>query len=309
MRNRALPSLDLVIGFESAARHLSFTKAAGELFITQSAVSRQVKALEDHLGVLLFTRHHRALALTPAGQDFYRAAADAIGRLNAAAQRVSERSATRVLTVSTTIGFASLWLIPRLPDFLSAHPGIDIRISANNRILDLERERIELAIRYCPPSMAPQGAVKLFGEQVLPVCSPALLKRRPLAQPADLRRHVLLHYERPDGPAPWLTWKVWLETVQLADLRPAGALHFTQFDQVVQAAIDGQGVAIATTPLVRDFIRQRRLAAPLGGGMASSHAYYVVSGPGAAERAEVKAFVGWLVRQARKEKARAGLAF
>ena len=301
-QRRNLPSLDLLRGFEAAARNLSFTKAAGELFVTQSAVSRQVKTIEEHLGVALFARRHRALLLTEAGHDLYRATAQALRQLSDAAARIRERGAARTLTVTATIGFASLWLIPRLTDFRSQRPDIDIRISANNAMLDLEREGIEVAIRYCMSKMAPEGAIKLFGEVVLPVCSPKLVTRAaPLATPGDLRRHVLLHYEGPDGITPWLNWTVWLETMQLPGLKPAGSLSFSQYDQTIQAAIDGQGVALGTSPLVRQLIRQGKLIAPLAKKSESSRAYYLVTSANAAGRPEVMDFAGWMVRQAKQE--------
>jgi LysR family transcriptional regulator, glycine cleavage system transcriptional activator len=299
---RKLPSLDLLRGFEAAARNLSFTRAAAELFVTQSAVSRQVKTIEDHLGAALFLRRHRALALTEAGHELYRATAQALRQLSDAAAKIRQRGSGRTLTVTATIGFASLWLIPRLADFRNQRPDIDIRIAADNRMLDLEREGIEVAIRYCMPKAAPEGAIKLFGEVVLPVCSPKLLTRAaPLATPADLRHHVLLHYERPDGVAPWLSWTVWLETMQLPGLKPAGSLRFSQYDQTIRAAIDGQGVALGTSPLVRQLIGQGRLIAPLAKKFASSRAYYLVISADAAQRPEVKDFAGWLTRQAKQE--------
>lgn len=301
-QRRNLPSLDLLRGFEAAARNLSFTRAAEELFVTQSAVSRQVKTIEDHLGVALFARRHRALLLTEAGHDLYRATAQALRQLSDAAAQIRERGAGRTLTVTATIGFASLWLVPRLADFRSQRPDIDIRIAANNRMLDLEREGIEVAIRYCMPKAAPEGAVKLFGEVVLPVCSPKLVTRTaPLAAPEDLRRHVLLHYERPDGAAPWLSWTVWLETMQLPGLKPVGSLRFSQYDQAIHAAIDGQGVALGTSPLVRQLIKQGRLIAPLEKKFESSRAYYLVISADAANRPEVKDFADWLLRQAKQE--------
>jgi DNA-binding transcriptional LysR family regulator len=299
---RNLPSLDLLRGFEAAARNLSFTRAAVELFITQSAVSRQVKTIEEHLGAALFVRRHRALQLTEAGHELYRATAQALRQLSDAASRIRERGAGRTLTVTTTIGFASLWLIPRLADFRSQRPDIDIRIAADNKMLDLERVGMEIAIRYCMPKAAPEGALKLFGEVVLPVCSPKRVTRAaPLAAPADLRHHVLLHYEMPDGVAPWLSWTVWLETMQLPGLKPAGALHFSQYDQTIHAAIDGQGVALGTSPLVRQLIRQGRLIAPLAKKFESSRAYFLVTSANAAGRPEVRDFAAWLLRQAKRE--------
>src|SRR3990172_8867927 len=137
-QRRSLPSLDLLRGFEAAARNLSFTKAAAELFVTQSAVSRQIKTVEEHLGVALFVRRHRALLLTEAGHELYRATAQALQQLADAAARIRDRDAARTLTVTATIGFASLWLISRLTDFRSLRPDIDIRIAANNKKIDLE---------------------------------------------------------------------------------------------------------------------------------------------------------------------------
>lgn len=301
-QRRNLPSLDLLRGFEAAARSLSFTKAAQELFVTQSAVSRQVKAIEDHLGAALFMRRHRSLSLTEAGHELYRATAQALRQLADAAANIRARDAGRTLTVTATIGFASLWLIPRLADFRSRRPDIDIRIAADNKMLDLEREDIEVAVRYCTPAAAPRGAVKLFGEEVLPVCGPRSISRTaPLARPEDLRHHVLLHYERPDGITPWLSWTVWLETMQLPGLKPAGSLRFSQYDQTIQAAIDGQGIALGTTPLVRQLIKQGRLIAPLAGKFDSSRAYYLLTSLTAAERPDVKEFAAWLLRQAKLE--------
>jgi DNA-binding transcriptional LysR family regulator len=297
-----LPPLDLLRGFESAARHLSFTRAAHELSLTQSAVSRQIKALEDHLGATLFKRQHRALLLTESGQVLYRAANDALRRIAEATAQL--RAPGRALTVSTTISFASLWLVPRLASFRQQHPEIDIRVDANNRLVDLARDDIEVAVRYAPPSLVPSDAIRLFGEEVMPVASPALLRRQPLRTASDLNNHVLLHYERPDGGAPWLSWNAWLEVMQLPPLAPRGALHLTQYDQVIRAAVDGQGVAIATSPLVKHLIREGKLVAPLRQRAASSRAYYVVVAPQAARRPEVEAFVQWLIAQAKQEEAR-----
>ena len=297
--NARLPPLDLLRGFEAAARHLSFTRAADELHLTQSAVSRQIKALEEHLGAALFTRRHRALLLTEAGQLLYRAVADALRRITEAAAQL--RAPGRTLTVSTTISFASLWLVPRLTSFREQHPEIDIRVDANNRLVDLARDGIEVAVRYAPPSLVPSDAIRLFGEEVMPVASPALLRRQPLKSAADLAHHVLLHYERPDGGAPWLSWNAWREVMQLPPLTPRGALHLTQYDQVIQAAVDGQGVAIATSPLVKHLILEGKLVAPLKQRAASARAYYAVVAPQAAKRPEVEAFLQWLIAQAKDD--------
>src|SRR3990170_3750322 len=194
MRNRnALPALDLLVGFEAAARHLSFTKAGEELYLTQSAVSRQIKELEDQLGVALFERRHRALALTEPGQQFYAAAAQVLTTMRAATERLRSQSGRRrPLSVTTTHSFAALWLIPRLAGFTRDHPGVDVRITAETKVQDLERDGLDLAIRHGPASLAGASAVRLFGERVFPVCSPALPKSKKLEKPSDLRNHVLL---------------------------------------------------------------------------------------------------------------------
>jgi DNA-binding transcriptional LysR family regulator len=297
---RQIPSLDLVRGFDSAARHLSFTKAAAELFLTQSAISRQIKALEDQLGVALFQRRHRALVLTEAGRHFHQAAVDALRLLQEAAVRVRGGGARR-LTLSTTIGFASLWLIPRLNDFRAHHPDIDIRIDANNRLIDLAREEVDVAIRYCTPDLAPAGAQRLFGEQVIVVCNPRIVESTGLATPADLARHVLLHYERLDGVAPWSSWQVWLEVQGMPGLKPAGSVSFTAFDHLMQAALEGQGVALAPTPLVRRLLAEGKLAAPLKAVTGSARAYYLLVEASAAARPPVRQFSEWMLKQAQEE--------
>ena len=175
-----LPSLDLLVGFEAAARLLSFTKAGEELYLTQSAVSRQIKDLEEQLGVTLFQRRHRALALTDAGQQFYAASAQAIATMRAATDRLRAQGTRKPLSVTTTTSFAALWLIPRLAGFTRAHPEVDVRITADARVQDLERDGLDVAIRHGPATLAGPNAVRLFGERVFPVCSPKLLKTTPL---------------------------------------------------------------------------------------------------------------------------------
>lgn len=307
MRNKArdLPPLDLLRGFEAAARHLSFTKAAAELFLTQSALSRQVQALEAALGVPLFQRRHRALLLTDEGQLLYQTTAQIQDALRKTVARITRKS-PQMVTVTTLVTFAALWLVPRLSVFRKQHPQIDVRISANNDIVDLDRERIDVAIRYVAPDRVPSGAVKLFGEEVLPVCAPSLLKdrRRPLRGPDDLAHHVLLHLDDPPGQSPYLEWGTWLEAAGLSELEPAGALHFSHYDQLIQAAADGEGIALGRLPLLSRQIRERRLAAPFepsrfsGKAPNSSRAYFILA---TAPRPEVELFVNWLRLQAQTE--------
>jgi LysR family transcriptional regulator, glycine cleavage system transcriptional activator len=311
-RRRDVP-LDLLPGFEAAARHLSFTRAAEELFLTQSAVSRQVQALEQALGVPLFQRRHRALLLTDEGQVLQQAVARLLQELRTTVETITNARGG-MITVTTMVTFASLWLVPRLAKFRKVHPEIDVRIAANNDVLDLERDRIDVAIRYAAPDRVPAGAVQLFGEEVVPVCAPALLKdkARPLREPADLRHHVLLHDDAGGSrwPAlPYLQWDVWLQAMGLPDLQAAGGLHFSHYDQMIQAAANGEGVALGRLPLLSRQIRDGRLVAPFekararGRGTVSTRGYFMLATPAAASRPEVKHFMDWLLAEARHDAA------
>src|SRR5919205_2436309 len=284
----SLPSLDLLQGFEAAARHLSFTKAGEELFIPQSAVSRQIKELEEQLGVALFHRRHRALVLTEAGQQFYAAAAQVLTTMRNATSRLKASTGRRPLSVTTTSSFAALWLIPRLAGFTRTHPGVDVRITAETRVQDLERDGLDIAIRHGPPALAGPHAVRLFGERVFPVCSPKLLKKLPLREPGDLKKHTLLQYDDPDGRHPWLHWKSWLEIAGIAELKPAGTLSFSGYEQIIPAAVAGHGVALGRSPLVKDFLADKQLVAPFKSSAEPARAYFAITSPHAVERPEVR---------------------
>jgi LysR family transcriptional regulator, glycine cleavage system transcriptional activator len=295
-----LPHLAFFQGFEAAARTLSFTKAAEELFITQSAVSRQIKGLEDHLGLKLFERRPRSLALTESGQALYRIATDALDRLQSATDRLKADTRMRQLSVTTTTGFASLWLIPRLRRFTSLHPDIDVRISATIDTLNLERSLIDLAVRYCKPESVPDGAVRLFGEEMVPVCSRVLLrdKARPLKQPKDLAHHTLLHFDYAGAGAMYMDWGTWLTALGIGDLKPAGALHFSQYEQMIQAAMSGQGVALGRQPLLNELLESGALVAPFKQTLVGSRAYFIIESRFAAGKPHVREFAQWLLAEA-----------
>ena len=302
MRRYDLPPLDLLEAFEAAARHLSFTRAGDELALTQSAVSRQIASLEERLGVPLFQRLHRALALTEAGERLHRVTAEVLQRLHAATDELRAGSRRKTVVVTTTPGFAGLWLIPRLAGFVAERPDVDVRISASNALVQLDREGVDAAIRYCTAERAGPGAVRLFGESVMPVCSPALLAdpRRPLARPDDLARHVLLHPE-PGAGGGLFQWPLWLRAMGLEGLKPAGGLYFSLYDQMIHAAIDGQGVALGRFPLLARLIREGKLVAPFPRRLASLHAYHLLRSAASARKPEVQQFADWLVAQSREE--------
>jgi DNA-binding transcriptional LysR family regulator len=295
-----LPHLAFFQGFEAAARTLSFTKAAEELYITQSAVSRQIKALEDSLGLKLFERRPRSLVLTEDGQALYRIAADVLDRLQTATDRLRVETRARQLSITTTTGFASLWLIPRLRRFTALHPDVDVRISATTEALNLERSLIDLAIRYCKPEMAPEGATRLFGEEMIPVCSPTLVrdKARPLKRPQDLVQHTLLHFDYAGAETMYIDWGTWLTALGVGELKFAGALHFSQYEQMIQAAISGQGVALGRQPLVSDLIESGALVAPFKQTLVGSRAYFIIESRVSAGKPQVREFAQWLLAEA-----------
>lgn len=294
MHKDGLPPLDALRVFAAAARHLSFTRAAEELFVTQSAVSKQVIALESALATRLFERRTRALVLTAAGERLHRAAELAFAEIRAATTELRGGDEPTV-TLATTQAFASFWLIPRLADFRRRHPGIDIRISADTRLVDLERGGFDAAVRYLQDRNAPATALRLFGDTVLPVASPALLKAAgPLSRPADLVRHVLLVYDDGEQRRPWLSWPAWLEMAGVADLRPAGSVAFNQYEPTLRAALDGQGVALATQALVADLLRDGKLVAPLPQRFSNPRAYYFLLAERAGGNPAVEAFRAWL---------------
>jgi LysR family glycine cleavage system transcriptional activator len=303
-RSRQL-RLDLLHAFEAAARHLSFTEAGAELFLSQSAVSRQIQQLESNLGVALFERRHRALALTEAGRIMQRAVNDSLERLRDAAARVRPDTATaeRRVAITSTPGFASLWLIPRLARFTASHPQVDVRISATMEVLDLERSQIDVAVRFVPSSRG-QGP-QLFEEEVLPLCSPLLLRdeRKPLREPADLAHHTLLAVDMPQGEALTVEWEPWLRVMGLQQVQMAQTMRFTQYADAVGAAMAGQGVVIGRMPLLADHVKEGRLVAPFRSRAFSRRGYFVAVAPHAAANADALDFVAWL--QAEAEQAQA----
>lgn len=293
-----LPPLDLLRSFEAAARHLSFTQAAQELFLTQSAVSRQIQQVEASLGVALFERRHRALELTEAGRLLQRTVVDCLERLRDVTSQVRATAALRQVAMTCTPGFASLWLIPRLARFTADHPAVDVRISAKLELLDLDRNHLDLAVRFCPTRDG-QGP-PLFEESVLPVCAPGLAANRahPLKKPADLAHHTLLAVEMPQGMALTADWEPWLQVMGLKELRVKNTVRFTHYTDVVAAAVAGHGVAIGRLPLLAELLRDKRLVAPFRGSAVSQRGYYVMMSERGARNRDAQDFVRWLRAEA-----------
>jgi LysR family transcriptional regulator, glycine cleavage system transcriptional activator len=270
-----LSSLDLIRGFVAVGRRMSITLAAQDLCITQSAVSRQISTLEDMLGVKLLTRGHRSIAFTPEGDRLFRSANSAVQQLQDAVAAIRAKGARQPITITCTIGIAALWLLPRLRAFQEQHPGVDVRIAASDRVEDLRGEGIDLAIRYCLRKAAPEGAERLFGETLVPVAHPAL-GIESLDSPRSLERHFLLEFD--GAKFPWLQWQEWLAKQGWEKVKPKGTLRFNQYDQVIAAALAGQGIAIGRVNLLGPMLadgRLRALTAPRP-GPTTSYAYWLI---------------------------------
>lgn len=288
--------------FEAVARQLNFRAASEELALTQSAVSRQIQALEDEVGVSLFLRHTRAVELTAAGAQLLQAVLPSLERMDSAVRQIRRSSGRKSVAISTWASFASMWLIPRLEAFQSQHPDIDIRIDASDALVDLDTADVDLALRYTQADKVPAHAVHLFGEQLTPVVSPWLLKNgRALQRGEDLAHFTLIEANEAQysQPMAWLTWRHWLDVHRLKKLEPKRWLYFGYAYQIAQAALAGQGVALTRMPLVADSLGSGDLVEVLPGmRLDSPMSYWLLVAPHSQARPEVQAFCEWLTAQA-----------
>ncbi len=287
--------------FEAVARHLNFRAASEELSVTQSAVSRQIQALEDDVGAALFLRHTRAVELTSAGALLLASVPRALASIDGAVRQIRQSAGRKSVSLTTFASFASMWLIPRMEVFQRNNPDIDIRIDASDVSMDLEVADIDVAIRYGPPASMPPAAIRLFGEQLAPVISPWLLKTNPrLKKPEDLAQFTLI--EAGDAHRThleWLTWRRWFDEQHCAKLAPKRWLYFNYAYQMTQAALAGQGVVLARLPLIAESLAHGDLIEVLPHTrMDSPMAYWLIVGPRCGNRPEIRAFCEWLQAQA-----------
>jgi LysR family transcriptional regulator, glycine cleavage system transcriptional activator len=290
-----LPPLAALRAFESAARHLSFTRAAQELHVTQTAISHQIRALEERLEVRLFRRLPRGLVLTEEAQRYLPAVRDAFARLETATAELLAGRAGGTLTASVLPSFAAKWLVPRLGRFRAAHPDIDLRISTSQHLVDFAREDVDIGIRMGRGHYPGLRVDRLFGETLVPVCSPALLEGEPaLRRPEDLKHHVLLHEDDETG------WRLWLELAGVEGVDVSRGLTLTDAAMVVQAAAEGQGVALGRTALAASDIAAGRLVRPFDVSMPHDLAYYLVCPEASAERPRTAAVRAWLLAEAER---------
>ncbi|MDA9507176.1 MULTISPECIES: transcriptional regulator GcvA [Bradyrhizobium] len=288
-----LPSLNGLRAFEAAARHLSFTLAATELNVTQTAISHQIRRLEEELGIRLFIRQNRALALTPEARDYLPGVRAAFNDLRLATDRLLRRDDDKVLTLSTLASLAAKWLLPRLTDFQEQHPGIDVRITTSTSLVDFQRDDVDAAIRYGRGQWPGLRADWLMADELFPVCSPSLLRGdKPLQRPEDLRNHPLLHTSNANSD----DWRLWLTAAGLpADIAKQPGITFDMIFMTIQAAIDGIGVAMGRTSYVQDDIAKGRLVVPFKIALPADAGFYLVAPEGRREAPKLAAFRQWIV--------------
>ncbi len=297
---RRMPPLNALRAFDAAARHLSFTKAAKELFVTQAAISHQVKGLERHLGFPLFRRMNRRLMLSDAGQAYLPALREAFDKIEAATQRLYADEEGGSLRVSCLPSFAAKWLLPRLGRFSERQPDIDVLVSASDTLVDFNQEQIDIAIRHGPGKYPGLRVDLLMDDEVLPVCSPRLLAGpKPLKEAADLKHHVLLHDDMGRQDHSYQDWTTWLQAVGVKGVKSTRGPAFSHSNMVIQAAIDGQGIALGRRSLTGDDLAAGRLVSPFGPVVPARFSYWVVAPLSSADRPKVRHFREWLLEEAK----------
>lgn len=292
-----LPPLNTLRAFEAAARNLSFTKAADELFVTQAAISHQIKTLEEALGVKLFKRLNRALLLTEEGQTLLPNVRQALDLIGQGVNKLARVEATGPLNVSTLPSLAAGWLVPRLTRFREAHPEIDIRLTAGERLVDFSRDDVDVAIRYGRGKYADLISDRFMEEEIFPVCSPTLIEEgeHPLRNPEDLKHHTLLHDDMPAG------WAEWLKAAKIDGVDATHGPYFDMSALVIQAAVQGQGVALGRSTLAEAALENGLLVRPFDLTIPIDFAYYIVCPPEYYNRPKVRAFREWLLTEAEQQ--------
>lgn len=295
---KRLPPLNALRAFESAGRHLSFSRAAIELHVTPGAISQQIRALEDHLEVELFRRMNRAIVLTDAGQLFLPLISSGFEQFAEAVALLRERRSGGPLTITSAPSFVSKWLIPRLASFKAAHPQIDVRIDTSDRLVDFRHEDIDVGIRFGNGVYPELETIYLFSFELIPVCAPSLMHEgRGLRRVSDLRHHTLLHSNYVDLDAGFPDWAMWLKVVGADDIDTSRGIYFNQSDQLFEAALEGQGVALLANVMAEPEIRSGRLVQPFTTSLPVKMNYHLVTSPAKARLDKVQAFREWVLAE------------
>ena len=293
---RKLPPLNALKAFEAAARNLSFTRAADELFVTQAAVSHQVKALEDFLGVKLFLRRNRALLLTAEGQTYYLELKEIFDHILQATERLKNATSRGQLTISLPPSFAILWFVPRLSRFRDSYPDIDVRIRAVDEVDGSLTEDVDVAIYYGAGKWPGLKAFKLHSEYLIPVCSPLLLNgKKPLREPRDLLNHTLLHDETRNA------WKDWFRLVGIDKDKGDNGPIFSHSNLALKAAVYGQGIALANNVLVKQEIEAGHLIQIFPDVLPRTKSFYLVCRESQADVGKIATFRNWLLSVVEEE--------
>ncbi len=293
---RRLPPLNSLRAFEAAGRLLSFTRAADELSVTPAAVSQQVKILEDYFEKPLFRRLTRALQLTPPGEQLLPFVSDALDQLDAGVRLTLKQSSRSILTVSVPRSFGSKWLVPRLESFRIAHPSIDVRLDASDRLANFEDDGVDLAIRYGTGNYHGLVVEKLLDNFTIPVCSPILLTGdHALRSPHDLTHHTLLHVEWRSSSDAAPHWPTWLQAAGVAYKDPESGPRFSNEAMAVQAAVEGMGVLLSAGALSEHDLEKGNLVQPFNDmKVANDITYHLVYPKGNSVKPSVQAFASWL---------------
>ncbi len=300
---RRLPPLNSLKAFEAAARNLSFTKAAEELFVTQAAISHQIKLLEEHLSIKLFMRRNRSLLLTEEGQSYYLDIKDIFAHLYEATEKLLTRGAKGSISIALTPSFAIQWLVPRLSEFSSLHPDIDVRIKAQDHDDNSLTDDVDVAIYYGLGHWQGVHSDKLHTEYLTPVCSPLLLAGdKPIRSPDDLQHHTLLHDTSRKN------WKEWIKSAGIDNINVNQGPIFSHSSMVLQAAIHGQGVALGHSVLAKPDIDSGRLVMPFNQVLVSKNAYYLVCREAQVETPKIVTFRNWLLKTVAEEQEEMELA-
>ncbi|BFM49762.1 transcriptional regulator GcvA [Marinomonas sp. THO17] len=284
--------------FSVAARHLSFTKAAQELHLTQGAVSQQIRQLEERLKFSLFARHHKRLELTVAGARLAVQLNHSFNEISGLISDLQQEESSNILSVSVMPSFATKWLIPRLGSLQETYPDLQLRIQANDREVNFQRDRIDVAIVHSYVHKVKSHLVPLMKDQVFPVCSPAFLQQRSLTHVDQLASVPLLNDDSEwRFSSPYAEWERWLQLVDAKGVKPSRGISFNRGDLAVQAAIASQGVALGRTPLVMDDIQQGRLVKPFDYVLDEKHAYVFACPEAQYQREPVQQLLTWLVAE------------
>jgi putative choline sulfate-utilization transcription factor len=291
---RSLPPLNSLVAFEAAGRLESFTAAGRELSLTQAAISRQIQQLESNLGVLLFSRSRRGMRLTPEGDILYRSVTSGLTAISDTATTLRQQQGRRNVTIGASLGFATFWLMPRLPTFRAANPLIDLRLVASDALGDLAVERIDMAVRYGDGHWPGVNATKLFRGEMFPVVSPALLKGRKLPLSIDEFRELpLLDYESADPR--WLNWDDWSQRLPGKPKIPAARIRFNNYPLLIQAAVAGEGIGLGWRYFVDEFLRDQRLVRPVEEVMVTDFHFHLIEPIGARPRTATTLLRNWLL--------------